>query len=80
MPFFTTTLISVTATFRLQIARYDSFRIVTATSGNGKIVDNDGNVTTILQGDTILVPAETKWVDITPAEGSRLEIVSVYVQ
>ncbi len=79
-PFFTTTLISVTTTFRLQIARYDSFRIVTATSGNGKIVDNDGNVTTILQGDTILVPAETKWVDITPAEGSRLEIVSVYVQ
>lgn len=78
-PFFTATLINVDSRFRLQVARYNSFRIVIATRGNGAIIDNNGNETSIRQGDTLLVPASTRWIDIVPHSDS-LEVVTAYIQ
>ncbi len=78
-PFFSSSLILIDNRFRLQVARYDSFRIIITTKGNGAITDNYGNETSIRQGDTILIPAATQWVDIFPYSDS-LEIVTAYIQ
>lgn len=78
-PFFSSTLISIDSKFRLQVARYNSFRIIIATKGKGAIADNSGNETTIRQGDTLLIPAATRWIDIMPHSDS-LEIVTAYIQ
>ncbi len=77
-PYFTTTLISLTSAMRLPIARYDSFRIIVATKGQGTITDDNGNKADISQGHTLLVPASTKWVDIVP--DGELEVVTAYIQ
>lgn len=77
-PYFTATLISLTTTMRLPIARYDSFRILVATRGKGVVTDDAGNSMPISQGYTLLVPASAKWVDIEP-EG-ELEVVTAYIQ
>ncbi|MBO4380400.1 MAG: hypothetical protein J5784_05300 [Muribaculaceae bacterium] len=78
-PFFTATLLSLTHSHRVKISRYDSFRIVIATAGKGQIVNDTGNVVDIRQGETILVPATAKWIDIRP-EAENLEIVTAYIQ
>ncbi len=78
-PFFSSSLISLDHKFRLQVARYNSFRIIIATKGKGAIADNFGNETTIRQGDTLLIPATTQWIDIIPHSES-LEIVTAYIQ
>ncbi len=78
-PFFTATLITIDTNFRLQVSRYDSFRIIIATRGNGIIKDNLGNEAKISQGETILIPAKTHWVDITP-NSNDLEIITAYIQ
>lgn len=78
-PFFSSSLILIDKRFRLQVARYDSFRIAIATKGNGRITDNHGNEISIRQGNTILIPAATQWIDIFPHSDS-LEIVTAYIQ
>lgn len=78
-PFFTATLINICESFRLQIARYNSFRIVIATKGCGLIVDNWGHETEIKQGETLLIPAATHWVDLL-AQSKDLEIITAYIQ
>ncbi len=78
-PFFTATLLSLTRSHRVKISRYDSFRIVIATAGKGQIVNDTCNVVDIRQGETILIPATTKWIDIRP-EAENLEIVTAYIQ
>ena len=78
-PYFTATLITLDAKYLLQIARYNSFRIIIATRGCGEIVDNQGNRVAIRQGDTLLIPANTRWVDIVPTSAD-IEIVTAYIQ
>lgn len=78
-PYFTATVITLDKKFRLPIARYNSFRIIIATRGNGEIVDNQGNRVAIGQGETLLIPANTRWIDIIPVSAD-LEIVTSYIQ
>lgn len=78
-PFFSSSLISADNRFRLQVSRYNSFRIVIATKGNGAIADNWGNEVSIRQGDTLLIPASTRWIDIIPCS-RPLEVVTAYIQ
>lgn len=78
-PFFSSSLISADNRFRLQVSRYNSFRIVIATKGNGAIADNWGNEVSIRQGNTLLIPASTRWIDIIPCSGP-LEVVTAYIQ
>lgn len=78
-PFFTATLLSIDNRFRLQVSRYNSFRIIIATRGHGAITDSFGNETTLRQGETLLIPANTRWVDIIP-HSDDLEIVTAYIQ
>ncbi len=78
-PYFTATLITLDSRMRLQIARYNSFRIIVVTRGNGDIVDNMSNRMAVRQGDTILIPANTRWIDIVP-QSVDIEIVTAYIQ
>ena len=78
-PFFTATLLQATRNHRIWISRYDSFRIVIAISGKGVITDDIGNSASIRQGQTLLIPASTRWIDLIP-EPSGLEVVTAYVQ
>ena len=78
-PYFTITAVQVMDRVRLDIAPTESPRILIAITGSGSLTDSAGNKTTIRQGETILVPAETEWVDV---EGrmTPLKLVTVMME
>lgn len=77
--YFATTLIKVKNSCKIDIANKDSFRIIVITSGKGKLIDNNGNNATLKQGDVLLIPASTEWIDITASSNKGIEVVSTYV-
>lgn len=77
--YFATTLLKVNNSCRIEIANKDSFRIIVITSGKGKLIDNNGNKATLKQGDVLLIPASTEWIDITASSNKGIEVVSTYV-
>ena len=64
--YFTTNIYRLTKDFEMPLAELDSFVILICTAGKGSITDNNGNATTIHQGESILVPASTSSLKITP--------------
>lgn len=78
-PYFTVTVINVLNSFTLPVARYNSFRVLVATNGSGTVSDDRGNSVNLRQGHTILVPASTRRVHITPENG-ELEVLTAYIQ
>lgn len=78
-PFFAATLLTLTRAHRIKVARYDSFRIVIIIAGEGTLSDDSGNMVSVRQGETILIPAAAKWVEAKPRL-SQLEMVTAYVQ
>ena len=65
--YFTTSLCKLTKEYRMDIADLDSFVILICTKGNGTVTDDCGNSISIKQGESILVPATAKTLDIVPA-------------
>lgn len=80
--YFTTTLVEVGgAVKRLPVKELESFRILVATRGNGRLLDSEGHETIFPQGQTVLVPASTEWVDIIAADPDRgMEVVTTYIK
>lgn len=76
-PYFTVTAAQVIHTLRLDIAETDSFRIIVALSGSGKIKGADGCEARIRQGQTLLVPAGMESVEII-AETAPLKLITAY--
>lgn len=74
-PYFTTNIYDLNQPTTLDISGLDSFVILICTSGKGTVTDNEGNVTTLSTGDSILVPATTTSLKL---EG-ELEVVETYV-
>lgn len=64
--YFTTSLLDLTKQYNMDIAELDSFVIAICTSGSGTITDDKGDSIEIKQGETILVPATAKKLEITP--------------
>lgn len=64
--YFTTDLLKLDKDMKRDISGIDSFVIYICMGGSGKIKDNKGNAIDIKQGETILIPADTKDVDIIP--------------
>ena len=62
----------------MDIATLDSFVILICTKGNGTVTDDSGNSITIRQGESILVPATAKTLDIAPQNG--MELLATWVQ
>lgn len=78
-PYFTVSSVQVMADMRLEVAELDSPRIIVAVDGAGVITDDAGNTATIRRGQTLVVPAETRHVDIR-ATSTPLRIISVYIE
>lgn len=76
--YFTTRLYKLTKEHRMDIATLDSFVILICTKGNGTVTDDSGNSITIRQGESILVPATAKTLDIAPQNG--MELLATWVQ
>ena len=56
----------------------DSFVIFICIEGGCKLRDNEGNVLTMHAGETVLLPATTQDITITPEEGG-VKILETYV-
>ena len=71
-PYFTTNILNLSQPVRRDFTSLDSFIIYICTSGKAMLHDNKGNILTIQQGQTILLPANTDSLTLTPERPSIL--------
>ena len=64
--YFTTSILRPTKPYTMELAELDSFVILICTKGECTITDDKGECMTVRQGETILVPATAKALDIVP--------------
>ena len=62
--YFKTSLYDIDRTLRLDYSEFDSFVILMCVKGSGTITDEDGNVATIQECETVLVPAMTTTLEV----------------
>ena len=65
--YFTTYLLHFDKTVRRSIGKRDSFSIYICLEGKLNLTDNKGNSTELRQGETLLIPADTQDVTLTPS-------------
>lgn len=63
-PYFTTSLWNVNQNCVIDCSKLDSFVILICTKGNGTIIEDDGSEHPISMGDTMLLPATTKKIEL----------------
>jgi mannose-6-phosphate isomerase len=71
-PYFTTHLLEMELPMTRDYAALDSFVIYICLAGECTLSDDKGNSEWIRQGESILIPADTDWVTITPGENAQL--------
>lgn len=76
--YFTTDIYRLTKEYEMPLAELDSFVILICTQGNGSITDNDGNTVTIHQGESLLIPATTTGLKITPQ--GEMELLGTWIE
>ncbi|MCD8297026.1 MAG: class I mannose-6-phosphate isomerase [Prevotella sp.] len=64
-PFFNTAVYDLSETMTLDYSDLDSFVILIGIKGEGKLTDNEGNETALKAGETMLIPATTKTINVT---------------
>lgn len=69
--YFTTNLIDIDTIMVRDFSELDSFVVYICMSGRASIRDNKGNEISIHQGQTVLIPADTDVVTISPAPGAK---------
>ena len=77
-PYFTTSLYDMTEEISCDYSELDSFVIFICMEGSCKMVDNEGNELTVNAGETILLPATTQDITITP-ESANVKLLETYV-
>jgi mannose-6-phosphate isomerase len=70
--YFKTNLLELNKPFNKDLAEADSFTIYICIEGSCTVEDDKGNNAVIKQGETILIPACTKSVQITPDSNCKL--------
>ncbi len=70
--YFTTNLLELNKPLERDFAQLDSFVVYICMEGHTDICDDKGNTLTIHQGQTVLIPAETQSVTITPSPKAKL--------
>jgi mannose-6-phosphate isomerase len=75
-PYFTTEMLDMRGTQRIDLSSLDSFLLVMALHGCGTLTDSDGFTLDIKAGETILVAAAAEWVEL---EGA-LKVVTASVK
>ena len=76
-PNFTTSVYDMTEEITCDYSELDSFVIFICTEGSCKITDDSKNELTLCAGETILLPASTQEVTITP--DGRVKLLETYV-
>lgn len=71
-PYFTTNLLELSESINRDYKEKDSFVIYMCIEGGANIEDNKGNKLTVVQGETILIPADTKSVTVVPNNNCKL--------
>ena len=74
-PYFTTAVYDLNEPMTLDYSELDSFVILIGLKGSGEIIDNEGNTTTLCEGETILIPATTSEVKVT----GNIKFLETYV-
>ena len=74
-PYFTTSVYDLTEPMTIDYSELDSFVILIGMKGEGRITDNEGNKTTLNEGETLLLPATTNSIKV---EGS-IKFLETYV-
>jgi len=74
-PYFTTAVYDLNEPMTLDYSELDSFVILIGLKGSGEITDNEGNTTTLCEGETILIPATTSEVKVT----GNIKFLEAYV-
>jgi len=69
--YFTTNLMELDQSVNRDFATLDSFVVYICMSGLAKITDDKNNELTIQQGQTVLIPAETKSITIIPSPEAK---------
>ena len=70
--YFTTNLLKLDKNFEQDISHIDSFVILICLEGNCTLEDDKQNKITIEQGETILIPANTNQISISPTNQTKL--------
>lgn len=76
---FTAALFDINEELVFDTTELDSFVIVVCTAGSGSLTDENGVSFSIHQGETILIPATTAHLKITP-KSERLTLLSSWVE
>lgn len=77
--YFTTSLYDLDSTVTKDMKGLDSFLIVICIAGKGTLKDSEGNVVSLHQGETVLVPADCTEVTFSPAD-EGMQILTSYVR
>lgn len=77
-PYFTTSIYDMDEEICCDYSELDSFVILICVDGKCNLVDNEGNEVSIQAGETILLPAITQDIKITPVDGS-VKLLETYV-
>lgn len=77
-PYFTTSIYDMSEEISCDYSELDSFVIFICIEGGCTIVDNEKNEITLQSGETVLFPATTQNVSITP-EGGKVKLLETYV-
>ena len=76
-PYFTTNLLDINACMTRDFAELDSFVVYICMEGKATLQDDKGNELHLHQGQTVLIPADTKGVTLMPAPETKL--LEVYI-
>ncbi|MDR1981484.1 MAG: class I mannose-6-phosphate isomerase [Tannerellaceae bacterium] len=71
-PYFTTNLLDMEQPLTRDFSALDSFVIYICMAGKASITDNKGNKQTVGQGQTLLIPADTQTITLTPSPQTKL--------
>jgi len=74
-PYFNTAVYDLTEPMTLDYSELDSFVILIGIKGEAEIADNEGNKTTLREGETVLLPATTKVFNVS----GTLKFLETYV-
>lgn len=73
--YFKTSLYEIDRPLRLDYSSLDSFVILVSVKGNGILTDDEGNVSTLHECETLLVPATTRTIDVK----GNIRLLETYV-
>ena len=76
-PYFTTTVYDLTEFMNLDYSELDSFVILIGMEGACTVTDNEGNTVELQAGESILFPATTKGLEVTPK--GNVKFLETYV-